>query len=876
MKEFIEKTKALRDLSDYCKQNTTLESTVLSQRRSKKVSSGRFEAKISQEQQDFTEKKSALVIQRFWRASKMKRSLAQDSYRFFTSLTNSEDSLPNLSNIMFDLHIAELSIFCKVNSNNPLANQNGGYHRQYVTSEKLLVKLLECFQITQDQIEQNIYFPVSLLANSPIESIISQYHQQPIPPFTVLKTSSHSIGLVMMHKDNPYVTQMKITLAAAGVIASLWEIAQNIARQKSVKDDTRQATSFAAYLPTTKEKLLKSTYFGRLRLIAESPRHPTRLLATCLCKLLQNAPELSSTATCRIALMLEITLQFYAHNYSKFAFCVYAVVHDISLLLVTQTSADIEQLYSDFYKESEDTLLKCLDVQKEQLTNHFFFTAPSISGANAFIIAMQVAKKMHTGSQAPTIKIIKPSYYEFDFITESTTDSNPDIYVFCAGPIVNQTGLIPGIDVNRFIRNHVLSNPDHKPVTLVIDATTALYKNLRLDPDVKELIKKGLLTIIIHESHQKFGLLHTDQAQYGRTSALCSNRSFTACDLTEIQSNTKFDFFNHVDMRIGAFINVVCTEYLEKIKEQHFKNGSSWGTPSVALNEDMLPNLNELYFFSGTSFLLKSSTAKSVQPRDSFGHYLTTSSLIGEHVRISPDASDILDTLPQAAKLSITLNYSGIELENIIIKHGQSSNPLDLEHQIICLAILHNIAQNNSPNELCLKIEKATEASLKKIDEIAYNRYKETVESNKKQLEYFSLTNEPDMVEVELLQDEIQFYEECIADYKKKPLKKIQLLAAMRSTLQQCSLLTGRYLYMGVESYLTELRQEILEEHHPQNASLFFKAVSILYEQNTSITLDLVEQLKSNQLFCKSIIEHPDEWKQRLQATNGTNTLGCP
>ncbi len=72
----------------------------------------------------------------------------------------------------------------------------------------------------------------------------------------------------------------------------------------------------------------------------------------------------------------------------------------------------------------------------------------------------------------------------------------------------------------------MLTKKREKPITIIIDATTTLYKNLKLNDRSLALIKSGKLSILIHESHQKFGLIHTDQVQYGRIFGICSKDSY--------------------------------------------------------------------------------------------------------------------------------------------------------------------------------------------------------------------------------------------------------------------------------------------------------------------------------------------------------------
>ena len=96
-----------------------------------------------------------------------------------------------------------------------------------------------------------------------------------------------------------------------------------------------------------------------------------------------------------------------------------------------------------------------------------------------------------------------------------------------------------------------------------------------MNQKARELISTGKPSIIIHESRQKFGLLHTDQAQYGLIFGVCSPLCYKKESLKAIEEKGLLDFISHIDMRVGAFLSVQCSDILEDIKLQHFKNGEN-------------------------------------------------------------------------------------------------------------------------------------------------------------------------------------------------------------------------------------------------------------------------------------------------------------
>jgi len=86
------------------------------------------------------------------------------------------------------------------------------------------------------------------------------------------------------------------------------------------------------------------------------------------------------------------------------------------------------------------------------------------------------------------------------------------------------------------------------PITILIDVTSALYKNLKLDEEIKQWVAQNNISIICHESYQKFGLAHTDQVQAGTVYGLCHKDSFTPIVINQFNENARYDFDNNLDM----------------------------------------------------------------------------------------------------------------------------------------------------------------------------------------------------------------------------------------------------------------------------------------------------------------------------------------
>ncbi len=345
--------------------------------------------------------------------------------------------------------------------------------------------------------------------------------------------------------------------------------------------------------------------------------------------------------------------------------------------------------FERFLEESKHSLTSALGLHDKDLSNATFIASPAMSGTNAFSIAKQIALTMKTQSGfKPTIKQYAPCYYELHTPGFKGSDV-PDIFVFSTGPIVNQEGLSPGVDINFFVQEKVIKTGRKIPTTLIVDATTTLYKNLRLNDEVKNLVREGKLSIIVFESHQKFGLLHSDQAQYGRVFCLCGSKMHDAEKLQQIQSNAQSDFDQHLDMRVGAYINYCCQDILEQIKQQHFNNGALFRNilnqanlifKNIYQHEYMAKNLDELYFVLPRSLL-----SRLIPYRQSFAHYSTTLAKVGEFARLSANASDDIDILLTSARIYLFMAANGIE--KMIYESSRAIGELSESEKIINLAM---------------------------------------------------------------------------------------------------------------------------------------------------------------------------------------------
>ena len=789
MKEMFESNAYLTKLSTFLKDKVAGRSEALIKHQKRRISPGtKASTGLDQEQQHFQATRAAKTVQRFWRAKKIKDSLLENPYTSYLSLIDPEDNQRLLSDFMFGRHVAEIAKDEPDHIDNVFVHDAMFYHRVDDFQGKLMDLLLGEFGIVlSDNDDYARCIPISLLRTTPIEWIIDKYHSKTGGLITLVKDDEHAIAMLRIAKDatKKQIETIKTSMRSYGLIASPWEIATNI-KHTPVEITKHPLITRSGTLPKTKEALLKSNLFGKLNLIAASDRHLTRLLAKSLKKMLENSPKLNADAVQRIALMLDITNTFYAHNYSRYAFCVYTIIHEISLSMLDQK--DKEQLkkeFDDFWDESLVTFKKAFGLSEGEEAGYHSLACPALSGTNAYAIAKEFAATfMQTESGlAPTIKAFGPIYYEFEYITSMTDSLDADIFLISAGPIVSFDGLTPGVDINLLVRRHIIDTHRTKPTTIIIDTTTALYNNLKLDDDVQSLVKNGSVSLIVIESHQKFGLIHSDQAQYGRVFGVFSKKSFEDSALRSLFNCGKIDFKSHIDMRIGAFISSHCGEVLEEIKKQHFINGAllrnmllkseergaKYVDASVETYDEMLTNLDELYF----SLINKNRDGDPpldglVSVRDSFGHYTTTCSGILDIFRLSPGASDDIDSFITASLFCLKLTFeSSKPLMSLVSTPVSNSKPLSLEHQILALATLN----------------------------------------------FYILDNYWEMILPSLINN----------------------LAKIGNILDQCPLLKGRESYLRVQSHLVKLQEQASKEYHPKNHTAFFQAIQILYQSRIEI-----------------------------------------
>ncbi|WP_454783762.1 hypothetical protein [Legionella sp. WA2024007413] len=703
-----------------------------------------------------TQTEASITIQRIWRTYLLTKEFysAEGTKAYWKMLDRQDPTLVDSeSNLLAKMMYGKTIAAVKNDSNFPVTQHPDWpteryYHRDDKLQGKAIDDIIKIF-VTEIDYKKNVYVPIILVNNASIDDLLTNYlAPEHLPFIKIHKKEGENIGIVQI--DLRKRDEILSKIQSAGLIASPWELAKLHTKYLSKEEeppeevsmnlesieeespegvspkeeeiDTSTMARLLTTMPNTIKDLKESDIMLGLFRMAIKKNNPNRLLASCLHRMISALPEteIDSEAVQRIALFLSFGTKFYTYNYERFSFSVYAITHEISLLLNKALENDISVVeYSNFKKSIEKNVISSFALNYEPDKSYRMIAAPAMAGTHAFMVAMDLAKKMKLPEgKKPVIKTIGSKYFEFNkFLPtkeENETDEIADIYHVSTGPIVNPDGIHAGIDLNLFIRNQLMKGKQdlEKPISIVVDVTTGLHKNLKLDEDIKKLVNNGTLSIICYESYQKFGLAHTDQVQGGVVYGVCGDGSFSPEIIDEFEQKAKDDLENHLDMVIASFMHEHSGYYLEKIKEQHFENGALFRNFFANLDnykqkeiyyKDMLNDLNELYFFViADSPKLKKAASSNFPNRDSFGHFGSTLSTVSSVDRLSPNASDKVDTLIQISQLYLSSRFTRDELFMFTTSFLNKKNgqPFNKQEQVIfagLLIALKNLSMNKPP-----------------------------------------------------------------------------------------------------------------------------------------------------------------------------------
>ncbi|MBV8801961.1 MAG: hypothetical protein JO131_03155, partial [Gammaproteobacteria bacterium] len=668
------------------------------------------------------------IIVDFFRTAKITKHFYQkDGYQTYINMLLPNDEkdkidgeLNELMKIMFGRTIAAIKDEPDFPFVNPNVHKDAFYHRDDDLTSPFLNKILADFEDKRNT-QRFIYIPYTILKTLPIHEVIKIYLEEYTKNINVLTDNKSNIGFLKIDKKNKSASELcniHSIIRSTGMIASPWQLAQYYVQHNSLKQNNHTNTShsmFRLHLPNNFKEFLTNKKIIELKLLAQS-NHPTHYLAQSLFNLFSQLRQINidKNSLKRMYTFLSIGLNFYKKNYPRFAMITYGIIHEMTAILCKMQPLHNVINYSKFKQAAEENAISYFHIENKSFGEDCKYRSialPANSGMNAHVIAIKLAKQMTVDGKKVNDEVYRtgPFYYEFDNINDSITDDKSAyIYLVSSGSIMSAKldTTIPGVDINKIIKKRILLD-EKKPVTLVIDCTSGLYKYLKLEPEIQRWVIRGMLSIIVYESHQKFGLLHTDQAQYGRVFGLCSKEHFSEDFIKELERNAAIDIENIPDMAIGAFIDIACGDVLEKIKEQHFLNGDvfrkafeKWGfLPEVHTYEDMLDNKKDLFFINYfTRSALGRAITKGIKLRDSFAHFTTTCSGIGTLVRLSANASDKIDILIIACQLYIASQKLPINILHSLFTEYlllfQSQGHSLFEDEIIFFSVANILGKN--------------------------------------------------------------------------------------------------------------------------------------------------------------------------------------
>lgn len=656
-------------------------------------------------------------IIRFFKKYQIKNKFNTNPYNTYLSLLTTDTSeKQNISRLIFGRHQAEIHKHGEGHIENPFIMESNFYHRIDKIEIKLFKQILE--YLGEDFDSSFNYFPVSLFDSFTINEILIQFNEnidnlnrskkteilfaieQAKQNVIILKSDSLNIGFIKFPKsitmdafdseDNDpyhsfkqrYYEKLEKYLPTTGLKISPWEISL-IINQFDIQNQRFDTVTLPNDLPKSKDEFLQSKIYKTLKQLAKS-NYVTSNLALALCQLLQNEIDFNEAAITRISFVLDIACTFHFNHYSRYAFYVYVIMHELALALLEANTETKDLIFEEYQQQTSKIILDSLELTDANIS---FIALPTMSGSHAYTLARKLARELLEKEKELTT-FQEPRYYEFEAI-QNISAKNVDIFEISLGPITNEDGLNTPIDINDFIE-HL---PKDRVMVILIDTTTALYKNLKLNENSKNLISSGVVSIIIYESRQKFGLLHTDYIQAGQVCIVTNQQLFAR--LNQTVDDVKIDFQTHIDLTLGAFITSKCALTLETIKERHFHNGKILRDAleidqknAVVIQGYENENLDELYFIICPD-QLRDKIQFVLNDRSSFGHFNSTYSSVLSHLRISVGACDCLDILIEACEVHL----EGIEDEELldILLLFSNIDELEFTEQIIALAIANRV-----------------------------------------------------------------------------------------------------------------------------------------------------------------------------------------
>jgi len=683
--------------------------------------------KFTRKKSEKTEKdqhEAALRIQNAWRRHKVQQDLSKDSYQAYQRLLPNDEVDKTLGQYMFGktnsiFESREAMSFFPQNPYIPskITAQTGYYRTDPVEALEDITDLVKKYDSNPDFKNYN-YIPITLSRHLSVEALIQDYAPQYKDQIQIIKHGDSSLAFIKVSKNDQQFFLLKKFLFVFGFFsgnftsrscglalkASYWQIARN--KQKiSVKEGNEQGTldKLKFRLPQTLSELKSDSRMVKLRSIASNDKICTQHVAACLLNLIEKIPDdasINQEAIKRIAFFVELASTLYEYNYTKFSFILYSVIHELTVLLEKK---ELKIDYEKYKEITKNNTSKVLDLPKDAEKLQYV-SFPAYSGTNAILLTLDIAKKANQGKTV-NIRSEGALYFELNslgLVKVTKEEAEHEIYLITNGPTV-WTGVSPGLDINKVIRDIIKKNNGiAKPMTLVVDSTSGMHRHLKVDPELKKYILDGTISILVTESRQKFGLAHSDQAQFGQVYGVCSKDVYSDEFLSRYNSGTVAELQDNLDLQIGSYLTMCAEEPLERIKEKHFRNGkylrdffSALGLGETIIVDDK-NNIDDpergLYVYIKALGQAGKAIKKHIEHRNAFGHFNTTWCDCGPYVRMAPSASDKIDIYIEAAELYFAVKSNKQELSNelfsLVRKNPNPMESASISDQIMLAGLL--------------------------------------------------------------------------------------------------------------------------------------------------------------------------------------------
>lgn len=276
------------------------------------------------------------------------------------------------------------------------------------------------------------------------------------------------------------------------------------------------------------------------------------------------------TAIIRLHFFLQVLVNIGLRYHYKFILIFELIIHELSLMIffLNQANDNLFVSYDMLLNNTKKEFLFNNNLQHMQ--NIDVFLLPANSGMHAHTLSIMILQNLldinseNIDNFSANIVGEMPHYFECNNIRSEIIKikfnlnhsvENCQVH-FINDSFINRQIYITPYDIDDYVKR---LNYNHHNI-LILDRTSNLGHSLNLSYEINRLINANQLTIIIWESWQKFGLLGTDQAQYGRSVVIGSKLMLSK--LTNLIPSIQNDMRN-LDYQIAGLFQLTRANSIE-------------------------------------------------------------------------------------------------------------------------------------------------------------------------------------------------------------------------------------------------------------------------------------------------------------------------